>query len=36
MPEIVHSISVKPMACSKEIIHPGWILCKRSLRLEAV
>ena len=36
MPEEVESLLVRPMACTKEIMHLGWMLWKRSLRLEAV
>jgi len=36
MPEEVQSLLVRPVACLQEIIHLGWILCKRSFRLQAV
>jgi len=36
MPETVQSLLVRPMKCITEIIHLGWILWKRSFRLQVV
>jgi len=41
MPEEIKTLLVRPMACRpmafiKDIMRLGWMLCKRSLRLEVV